>query len=128
MTFPQVEACIVCTEIKPETQGKFTITGLLGLSPAVFIEIDFPPGVADLSFLLLTGATDGGSHEIAFNLADERGEILLHSDAGATAVQPPQPRAYLIFQAFRVSYPKPGRYRCQLQVDKKVHYEGQFEL
>lgn len=127
MPFSEIKYCIICVGIKPETKGKLGIAGFLGLSPEVYVDIDFPPGLVELSFLMEAGPGDGGKYRLAFRVVDNEGSSL-HEEAEQEFVAQPQPKAYVIFEAVRVRYPAPGEYRMQLIVDGAVHYEASFEL
>jgi hypothetical protein len=91
---------MISTGVKPEGRGKLTINGFFGLSPEVYVEIDFPPGVLELSFLMQGGAGDGGDYGISFRIVDDMGNTL-HTQAKESRPAPepyfpPYTKRYLV--------------------------------
>lgn len=128
MSFPDIEACVICEDVRRELGGMSTLLGFYGLAPnvdIVFKDIKLP--LDRISFFLIGGAGEG-NFKISFELLTKDGTSFVKTPEGTILIEPTKRKTFLIFSLANQKFPEPGTYKIRLNVDGSAKYENTFEV
>lgn len=129
MPFPRINHVLMAEVIKPESDGKISMLGFLGVCPDVAIKVKDATRQLRLTFLLLGEEGIYPLANVSFDLIDASGRFVLK---GASLPNQPTPpahptKAYLVAD-LRATFGAPGVFALRMSVDGVEHHKARFEL
>jgi hypothetical protein len=126
MTFPVIQACIICEAIRQEEGGKLSILGFYGVLPG--LEIGAGRKSSPMTVLLITGPTEGGTWQVSGTLQSPRGEMVVPPQEGELTLIPIRRDMGGFVAVFfnEVVIAKEGRYTFSFTVDGQLMYQERF--
>src|SRR5713226_6548966 len=130
MSFPKINYCLICEDVRLERGNKSTILGFYGITPDVEVGVaDLTKHIDRLMFLLIGGIAKGpAAHSAYFQVLDDRQAVV--SESPKLTVELPdkvEGRSVFAFGVPRVVFGKPGTFAFKLFIDGREHYKTTFQ-
>lgn len=126
MTFPEIEYCIVCDGVRPELGNKLNILGFFGVTPSVEVTISGWGKHTNLTFLVGTRATTGGTYILTQAIINPDGTTLFSMQTDEIQLENTQ-RAVLGF-GFRLVFNQQGQHEFRLMSGSDLIYSTSFAI
>jgi hypothetical protein len=130
MSFPKIDACVLCEGARPEANNKTILLGFFGVAPHAHILIrDFQQAVT-LCFVFSGGGGPAGKFNLKLRLTDPLGVTVSNPTASPEINEGElgDRDATNIFLGFHGLVSGPGRYRVTFIVNGEEHYSNTFTL
>ncbi len=130
MSFPKINYCLICEDVRLERGNKSTILGFYGITPDVEVGVaDLTKQIDRLMFLLIGENAKGpAAHSAFFQILDDRQSVV--SESPKITIELPdkvEGRSIFAFGVPRVVLGKPGTFTFKLIIDGREHYKTTFE-
>jgi hypothetical protein len=128
-TFPEIDYCLLCEDVRPEPGNKINILGFFGLLPRVEIRVQKWEETA-ASLLFVVSAHGGyGEFDVRAKLLSPSGNILMSSEVTKLTASPEDLNTIFGFGFDAINFREQGQHRFELRRPDGVElYKNTFNV
>jgi hypothetical protein len=128
MTFPTIDACIVCEGVRQEVLGKYILLGFFGITPHAQVSLKYLEQPSSLCFVFCGGG-GAGRFNVGLRVTDIQGIPVSNTMPGIMNGELIGGKpATSIFLGFQGIFGRIGKYRVTLIVDDSEHYSTSINV
>jgi hypothetical protein len=128
MPLPNIRACVICEDFRPEVGKKGSLLGVFGVSPQAEIVIqNFAQPIQKLCFVLFGEAVAAGPIPFSVRVVDRHGHDIVPPITSSMEIPEPSRQSMFVFGFSPAPFREYGEYRLLIESGES-RFEAQFRL